>query len=74
MIPRWLTDKRDKICASCAQVGSCDVAIRILEDNPPCPQKKLPSLSDEVAEKAWPSNRDRISGCCDPIGGGWGGE
>lgn len=39
-----------------------------------CPQNKFDTAQNEIAEKAWPKDAPRISGCCDPIGSGWGGE
>ena len=66
MIPAWLANQRDKTCATCPQVAGCDVSIRILEDAPPCPRGVLPSKANAIAERAWPSGVDRLSGCCDP--------
>ena len=66
MIPAWLISKRDQTCAKCEQVATCEVAIRILEQAPPCPLGRLPALADEIAERAWPSSVQRLSGCCDP--------
>lgn len=66
MIPSWLIYQRDQICANCSQVDGCPVAIRILEDAPPCPRGALLSKADAIAERAWPSGVDQLSGCCDP--------
>jgi hypothetical protein len=65
MIPRWLVDKRTRICLVCDEQTLCTARWRLLHAAPDCPLKRLPSLSAEVAAKAWPEGAEPVSGCCD---------
>lgn len=65
MIPRWILDKRIKVCLSCDRHSSCPARFQILDDAPRCPLKLLPSRDEEVAARAWPSGVPEVSGCCD---------
>lgn len=65
MIPRWLVDKRLKICAQCEQTTECSVRFRVLDEAPQCPLKRLATRDEEVAARAWPQGVESASGCCD---------
>ncbi len=64
----WIVDNRHKTCLQCPQVKECKAALFIFTENSPCPLSKHPTRAEEIAERAWPSGVDRISGCCDPLG------
>lgn len=64
-IPRWLIDKRHKICTSCENLKQCTGKFSILDDAPICPKGILKSAEEEVSSKAWPSGVAPVSGCCD---------
>jgi hypothetical protein len=74
MIPYWIVQKRAQICASCEFKHNCTSTLVIMLEGTLCPKNKFDSAQEDIAEKAWPKNVPRISGCCDPVGGGWGGE
>jgi hypothetical protein len=72
MIPQWLAQDRQRICQACAKQSSCPAKFTIPQDLTDCPDKRHPSKADAIAARAWPQGAERISGCCDPIGAGWG--
>jgi hypothetical protein len=74
LVPNWLVQKRAQVCAECSFKQNCQSTMVLMLDSTTCPQNKFDSLQNEIAEKAWPKNAPRISGCCDPIGDGWGAE
>lgn len=74
MIPRWIVDQRLAICRACSDQKTCQAKFEIVQEVPACPLNKLPSKADAIAARAWPAGVERISGCCDPIGAGYGGE
>lgn len=65
MMPRWIVDKRAKVCISCAQQIGCQGKYSILSETPVCPLGLLASTANEIAAKAWPEGAQQVSGCCD---------
>jgi hypothetical protein len=74
MVPYWIVQKRAQICANCDIKQTCSSALVIMLENTVCPKNKFTTAQEDIAEKAWPKDAPRISGCCDPIGSCWGGE
>jgi hypothetical protein len=72
MIPNWLVQNRQRICAECSQKTECKAKFLMLYEEMNCPLGKQLSKCDAIAARAWPQGAERISGCCDPIGNGWG--
>lgn len=64
-IPRWLVDKRHDICVKCDMLRACTGKFSILDEAPRCPKKLLIPADAEIANRAWPSNAPKASGCCD---------
>lgn len=65
-LPRWLIDKRFRVCQSCSQREGCKATGSLFDDVPLCPIAAHPSASDELRwERAWPQHADAVSGCCD---------
>jgi hypothetical protein len=65
MIPNWIANKRLDTCSKCLLQNECGIKYKILEEAPACPKGSILSVMDEVANKAWPENAPRLSGCCD---------
>jgi hypothetical protein len=65
MIPQWLAKKRHQTCEKCELVKTCLDKHRILEQNPVCQLRKIPSLKDEIIwAQAWPESAPAVSNCC----------
>ena len=74
MTTQQIVEERIAICSSCEKRSNCKARFEILDEFPRCPLNKLQSKADLIAHKAWPPGVEKISGCCDAIGAGWGGE
>jgi len=74
MTTHQIVQERIAICSACEQRPTCKARFQILDETPRCPLNKLRSKADLIAAKAWPPGVERISGCCDAVGDGWGGE
>lgn len=72
LIPAWLVEERLQVCAKCELVARCDGKLFVKSNKVPCPLNRFKVGRIVVAERAFPSNANRVSGCCDPIGLGWG--
>jgi len=72
MIPNWLAQDRQRICSECLQKADCKAKFLMLHDDMQCQEGRQLTKDDAIAARAWPQGADRISGCCDPIGAGWG--
>ena len=65
MIPNWVVNKRLGICKECSENETCNGKFSVLQDQPKCPLNKMPNVMEEIANRAWPKNAPRLSGCCD---------
>jgi hypothetical protein len=63
--PKWVIEKRIKICTECEYQKSCDKRFTILQALSHCPANKWKNANEEIKERAWPESAARVSGCCD---------
>jgi len=72
LVPAWLVEERLQVCAKCELVARCGGKLLVKSNKVPCPLNRFEVGSVVVTERAFPAHINRISGCCDPIGIGWG--
>ena len=70
--PAWLVEERLAVCAKCELVQTCKQKLQVRSSNVDCPLNKIEDAALAVTQRAFPANASRISGCCDPVGLGWG--
>lgn len=63
--PKWVIEKRVKICTTCEVNQNCDKKYYVIEDVSDCPLKKWANAAEEIRRRAWPESAQRVSGCCD---------
>jgi hypothetical protein len=72
LVPAWLVEERLQVCVKCDMVAQCDGKLRVKFNKVPCPLNKFDLGETVVTQRAFPPNAARVSGCCDPVGLGWG--
>lgn len=61
----WIVQKRRKTCLSCEAMADCLAIPSIFKEQSDCPKSFHPPRHEEIADRAWPSDKPAISGCCD---------